>query len=179
MTKLTLTPVSDDDFPVEVREKLIGNVLNVHRMMAHSPRLMEASADFRNFIVKTSGLGDRNREILILRTAYLLKSEYEWAHHVKRGMDAGISEREIAQIKHRHPSLDGWSDGGRTLIRLVDEVLGEDAIVSEDVSDQLIKTIGEDGLMEAIFTIGFYRTLGTVLKSYDVPLDEGILPASL
>ncbi|MCB0031360.1 MAG: carboxymuconolactone decarboxylase family protein, partial [Anaerolineales bacterium] len=77
-----LQPSSEENWPEGIRAALQGPVLNIHRMMAHSPELLRQSAPLRNYLVAGSTLTGRQRELLILRTAHLIGSEYEWSHHV-------------------------------------------------------------------------------------------------
>ena len=176
--KKSLSPV-DDHQMAEIGAALNGPILNIHRMLAHSPTLLSRSAPLRNYLVKESALTDRQREILILRTAFRLNSEYEWAHHVVRGRAAGLTADEIEQTKvNRGPNSERyptWSDDEGSLLALVDEMI-DDYKLSQYTTEALLKNVGNAGLLDAIFTVGFYLTLGTVLKTFDVPLDDAIRP---
>ena len=167
----TLLPLVPED---DITANLTGKILNIHRLIAHSPNLLNASAPLRNYLVKNSRLTDRQRELLILRTAHRLQSEYEWEHHVIRGKAAGLSDAEIERTKLA-PDAEGWLEEESTLLRLVDEMRDEQ-MLSVDTVRALLAAIGEDGIIDAVFTIGFYLTLGTLLKTFAVPLDESITP---
>ena len=49
-----------------------------------------------------STLSARERELLILRTAWLRRSEYEYIQHVILGLRAGLTEEEIANFPHKN-----------------------------------------------------------------------------
>jgi len=148
---------------------LTGKILNVHRLIAHSPDLLDASAPLRNYLVKESALSDRQRELLILRTAHNLQSDYEWAHHVVRGRAAGLSDEEIERVRTK-PDAVGWTAEETALLHLADEMCREH-ILSVEIVQILLASLGDNGVIDAIFTVGFYLTLGTLLKTFDVPID--------
>ena len=52
-------------------------------------------------------LSPRHREILILRTAWLCRSEYVWAHHVATAKKIGLANDEIGRIAEG-PNARGW-----------------------------------------------------------------------
>ena len=76
-----------------VLASLPGN--NVFQTLAHAdaafPPLMALTASLWN----DAALGQRQRELAILRTARLLDSDYEWMHHVEVARMVGIDERAI------------------------------------------------------------------------------------
>ena len=163
-TLLSLIPAE------EISVNLTGKILNIHRLTAHSPDLLDASASLRNYLVKESSLTDRQREILILRAAYIMQSEYEWTHHVVRGRAAGLSDGEIARVRTGADAA-GWTEEEGAVLRLVDEMYAEQ-MLSVETTRQLLAGIGESGVIDAVFTVGYYITLGTLLKTFAVPLDE-------
>lgn len=169
-TESTLQPRPEDEWPEGIRSLLQGPVLNIHRMLAHSPELLRQSAPLRNYLVAGSSLAPRQRELLILRTAHLIGSDYEWTHHVVRGQAAGLTAEEIERVKDG-ARADGWDVTERALLRLADEMRSAQEITASTAA-QIEEDIGPAGLIDAIFTIGFYLTLGTILKSFNVPIDE-------
>ena len=165
-----LQPSSEENWPEGIRAVLQGPVLNIHRMMAHSPELLRQSAPLRNYLVAGSTLTGRQRELLILRTAHLIGSEYEWSHHVVRGQAAGLTPEEIERVKEGARAA-GWNMTEKALLRLADEMRAAQEITTSTAA-QLHEDMGPAALIDAIFTVGFYLTLGTILKSFNVPIDE-------
>src|SRR5688572_22523503 len=60
----------------------------------HLP-LVKGIMPFAVYITRDSMLSPRQRELLILRTAWLCRSEYLWAHHTVAARAAGLSREEI------------------------------------------------------------------------------------
>ena len=166
-----MLPLKSDS---EITANLTGNILNIHRLIAHSPQLINASAEMRNYLVRDSALTERQRELLILRTGHLAQSAYEWAHHVVRGRAAGLSDAEINRVKEGG-SVAEWTGQERALLNMVDEMHSKQQL-SAETTKHLLTDLGPAGIIDAVFTVGYYLTLGTLLNTFDVPIDEQITP---
>ena len=66
--------------------------------------------------------------------------------------------------------MSGWNVTEKALLRLADEMRAAQEITIATATP-LHEDVGPAGLIDAIFTVGFYLTLGTILKSFNVPLD--------
>src|SRR5207247_4083857 len=82
---------------------------------------------FNGHILMATTLTERQRELLVLRTAALRSCGYEWMQHVFVGRDAGLDDEEISRIAFG-PDAPFWSDLESAMLRAVDELVGEGAI---------------------------------------------------
>ena len=169
-TRQNLLPLVDQ---IDPATGLTGKVLNVHRAVANSPQLLAASAPMRNYLVKESHLTKRQREVIILRTAYRLGSTYEITHHLVRGRAAGLSDEEMDALGKMPVTALPAAD--LTLVQLVDDMIDAHQL-GVDTAQDAIRLLGRDGTIDAIYTVGFYVTLGTILETFAVPLDDAIEP---
>lgn len=166
---MTLAPLSDDDWPQAIRDLNAGfaGALNVYRVMAHHPALLRAWAPLRQHVVKDTALGPERSEIVILRVGVRLGSSYEWAHHVSRARSLGMSDERIAAVLRMPEGEDGM------LVRAVDAILDEHRL-PEKLEAELADAIGRAAVFDLIATVGFYSVLGTILMTYDVPVDDAV-----
>ena len=115
----------------------------------------------------------RDKELLILRTAWLSRGDYIWGRHNVMGQGAGLTEEEILRIT-TGPDAPGWDEFETALLRAADELH-----VSRFVSDETWAALGEryseDELREVVLIVGnytqlamFQNTLGAQLPP-DVP----------
>ena len=75
-------------------------VLNIFRTLAHAPKAFKRFMAWGGYILSdANSLSPRDRELVILRAGFNWKSGYEWAQHVRIGLDCGLTEVEIARIK--------------------------------------------------------------------------------
>ena len=106
-----------------------GRATNALRVYLHHPVLAENILPFERYIASESTLEPRHRELLILRTAWLARSEYVWAQHADLARKAGINNDELTRIA-RGPDAPGWKPFESVLLRTVDELL-VDSFVSD------------------------------------------------
>ena len=146
--------------------------INIIRTLAHHPTLAEAWTTFASYVLGDNTLPPRDRELLILRIGYLLGAEYEWGHHSRIGRRAGLTDEEILRIT-RGPEATGWSSFDRALVRAVDELHG-DAEISDRTWAELAARYDTKQLMDVVFTVGQYNLVSMALKTFRVPMDDGI-----
>lgn len=172
-TKL-LAPIADAEWPREL-EALRGGFaseLNVYRVMAHHPALLQAWTSLRNHVTHGSTLSARWRELAILRTAWFIDSRYEWIHHVARGRAAGLTDPEIAAVGHSDPPSD-FGGGDIALLKTTDALLRGLGLSDLQV-DVATEYMSAQQLLDLMATVGMYLTLGFLLKSFRTPLEERI-----
>jgi len=116
-----------------------------------------------------SSLPERDKEIIILRCAWLCKSEYLWDHHMfGPAKKAGISKEDIENIMSspKFKERDTF-----TLISSVDE-LYSNAILSNETWNSLTQQYSLFQLMDLVFTIGLYIQLATVFNTLKIQNEE-------
>jgi len=110
----------------------------------------------------------RERELLILRTAWLSKAVYEWRHHVAIGRRAGLGDEEILAIAGLREG--DWSERERLLLAAVDELhAGQE--IGETTWRGLADLLTEEQLIELPMMVGHYVLLAGLLRSLRVPLE--------
>ena len=82
------------DLPPEYQE-LLNRSINVTRALVHSPKAARKFGALGNYIRHGSTLDSRLSEMAIIQVGYLTRQPYEYSHHVKIGMDMGVSEDDI------------------------------------------------------------------------------------
>ena len=149
-----------------------GPVFNVFGTMLHHPGLFRRWLPFANHILGKSTISIRDREVLILRTAWVVQSEYEWGQHVVIARNAGMSEDEIAMARTGSGTA-GIDERDRLLLTATDELL-DDAFVSDATWAGLTEYYDTRQLMDMVFTVGQYNMLAMGLNSFGVERDAGV-----
>ena len=75
-----------------------GRVGNALSTLLHVPELAEAVMRFGRFLDQESALEPRHRSLLLLRTAWLTHSEYQWSVFASSGREAGLTDVELRRI---------------------------------------------------------------------------------
>ena len=113
----------------------------------------------------------RERELLILRTGWNCRSEYEWAQHVVIGRSVGLTDEEIVRIP-TGPGGD-WNQFDSTVLQAADE-LHEDWCISDATWSELARVYDMQQLIELPMLVGHYHMVAMTLNSLGVQLDLGL-----
>lgn len=141
-----------------------GNLLAT---LARHPKLTKAFLRFNLHLLYSSSLSPRLRELAILRVAHLTGCEYEWRHHVRMGLDEGLTDAVIDGIQ-RGEASDGLD---RAVLQAVNE-LQDKATVSDTTWAALSEHLDEHQLMDLVFTIGCYGGLAMAINTFGVEPDS-------
>jgi 4-carboxymuconolactone decarboxylase len=115
----------------------------------------------------------RDRELAILRIAWLSRAPFEWGSHVKIGKRNGITSEEIERLIEGS-SAPGWSKRDRAIIRAVEE-LHTDSMITDDTWSDLQAVYNDKKLIELVILAGQYKTVAYYQNSLRLPLPKGNL----
>jgi len=176
LPKPRIQPLQKDELTTEQREllDLLGQAahLNVFKTLIRCPKLFQRILALAGYVHQESALPSRDRELLILRIAWLCQAEYEWSHHAISGKQAGLTDQEILRIT-KGPNAEGWNPFDASLLQAVDE-LHKNAFISNSTWVALAEQYTEQQLMDLIFAVGTYNLVSMALNSFGVQLDEGV-----
>lgn len=144
-------------------------VLNVSKMALHVPdALWLAQAELGRVASTSAEIDPRLREIVIIRLAHLMDSEYELFHHRSIARHVGVSDAEIAALEGGDLSLFGPAD--RAMIDYASEVL-----LHVSPSDETLAAVrahfADSTLFEVIAMMGSYMITARVAAVGGVELD--------
>lgn len=182
MTAESTRPVRVPPLPVDGRDEMTAALLlhatrtprevNIYSTVVRNPRLFRPWIDLAHELLLRGQLARRTKELLIMRTSWRSHCEYEWAQHRRLGMQAGLTERDVAAVA-AGPDDAHWSASESALLRAVDE-LEDDATVSDSTWAELSEVWQEQELIEIVMTVGTYRLTAGLLNALGVPLDAGL-----
>jgi hypothetical protein len=109
--------------------------------------------------------------MVILRTAWLVRSPFEWGEHVAYGKRLGLTGEEIERITQGSCAA-GWNEHDRAVLRGVEELLGDYA-VSDQTWATLAKSWSEPQLMELPGLVGSYTLTAMLYNTLRFGLLEG------
>ena len=171
-----IDPADTQSLEGEARDLLnavsLGPAVNIFRTLANHPKLFKRWLVFANHILFKSTLPARDRELVILRTGWRCRAEYEWGQHVIIGRATGLTDEELRRLT-LGPDGPGWDPFDATLLRAADE-LHDDQVVSDATWRALGERYSEEQLMDLVFTIGQYTLVSMALNSFGVQLDPGV-----
>jgi alkylhydroperoxidase family enzyme len=166
--------VPNAEFEPVLRERLAelwGKPVNLYRALGNHPALTAAWTEFANAIRHDSRTPRALRELMILRTAQIARSEYEWAHHLRMARSAKVSEAKIA-------ALAGWRTSQafdakeRAALALTEAVM--DCDVTDAVHAEVKRHFSDAEFVELSLTAGFYAMVSRMLNAMRVELDADV-----
>ena len=146
-----------------------GTDLNIFATLAHHPKLLKRWSAFGGTLLFSGQLPHRDRELLILRTAWLCGAEYEWGQHVLIGRAAGLTDAEIERVPGKGISGE-WGPLEQALLRAADE-LHEGSRISDPTWEVLAGDYDYQQLIEVCMVVGQYHMVAFTLNSLGVELE--------
>ena len=148
-----------------------GN-LNVYRALANAEKVFTGWMLAGRAALTSPVLPIRLRELVVLRTAYLMDCPYELGQHRDVARTAGLSSDEIDAIT----SESDWQAGhfnvtDTAVLQLTTELLTTRG-VSATVLDRVHQALGSEATVEVLMVINRYSGLALMLNALEVDLDE-------
>jgi alkylhydroperoxidase family enzyme len=147
-----------------------GRSYQFMRVISINRRLFRPFLAFNARLMPLGKLERRETEALILRTAWLCGSKYEWTQHNAIGRRAGLSAEQIEAIA-TDPQSDLLDESTLLLLPIVPELL-EDHAVSEETFEALARRFQPAQILEAVMLVGNYAMLAGALNSFGAPLES-------
>jgi 4-carboxymuconolactone decarboxylase len=176
-----IPPLTTAEADAEARELLAqaggpaAGATNIFATLVRHPGLFRRWMPFGGKLL-AGKLPARDRELLILRTGWNCRSDYEWAQHVRIARRAGLSDDEIARVQDG-PEAPGWSDLDALLLLAADE-LHADACLSDATWAALAGHYDEKQLIELPMLVGHYHLVAFTLNSLGVQVEDDVAAAS-
>ncbi|GAA3833837.1 carboxymuconolactone decarboxylase family protein [Nocardioides panacisoli] len=144
----------------------------VFRTLGRHRRLFWGWLHFAGRLMPGGRLARREAELVILRVAARLGSQYELVQHRRLGRRAGLDATEVAAVEDTAAELPAsLTDREQLLLRAADELLAD-----QDLSDVLWAELGrlldEKERIELVLLVGHYAMLATVLQTLRVQPDR-------
>ena len=147
--------------------------LNLRRALVHDPKLFVAFQAMAQTVLFKGSLPEREREIAIMRTGVLTRSEYEWGMHVSIYAErCGLTDQQVDDLTADDIRQELWTPRERLIVRMVDE-LHQYSTISDATWNELRSNWPHDEIVQLVMASGFYHMAAFFLNSMAVPLEEG------
>lgn len=139
---------------------------NIFRTMANNPSVWRSYLRLGNGLWSGCGLDVPTRELVILRTAILQHSAYEWHQHVRIGRQTGLSDARIVGLHHWRAST-LYSAAEQAILAYVD-ALGASDHPPADVHDSLAAHFPAATVVGVNLLVGYYVMTAKFLGAMEV-----------
>jgi alkylhydroperoxidase family enzyme len=144
-----------------------GRLINIYRLMLHSPALASAWFDLNQAVRYGTEIDGQSRELAIIRVAILNDVEYvQRAHGPAYALKEGLTAEQVSAIANWQGS-NLFSEPQRALLAYTDAMTRE-IDVSEAAVKELREHFSERQTVELTMLIGAYNMLTRFLKALRV-----------
>ncbi len=154
---------------IEATSRGLG-VLNVFKVMAHSPELMRSWWQMMIVLLTRLELNPRLRELAILRLFQVTSVAYGFAHHVRLGKDVGLTDEEIADLGS-YAQSGRFSELEKLVLRYTDAVTKLDD-GAPSVAGELSAYLSEREVVELTFCIANWNLMAKLLMPLEIELES-------
>jgi alkylhydroperoxidase family enzyme len=166
VSSIPLAPLPDD---VAERVAALGaHQVNLYRALAHAPGLLRAWMDFAWLLRGHTATSRRLRELMILRTAQLHHSPYEWHQHRRMAAEEGVPETQVAELEMWRTST-AFDECEKAALALTDAIVEGDT--TPEIIAELDRHFGHEQRVELTVTAAFYAMVPRILDSLGVPIE--------
>lgn len=172
---VALIPYADED-PLDDRvRRLVARLpephINLFTMLANAPALAAPTLRLGEAILTRSDIDPVLRELVILHSARLTGTEYEWVQHEAIARLIGVGDEKIRAIE-RGEIDDGMFERRESLaLRFVGQLLPGGTPEPELVA-QVTSALGRAELIELLIVAGYYAMLGGVMRAVQLDIDS-------
>jgi alkylhydroperoxidase family enzyme len=161
------------DAPAAELAASLANLPEIIRTMLRHPQLFARLTDVGIQLLSKGALPARERELAILRIAWLCKAPYEWGEHVLVAKRVGVTGAEIERVIVGSRA-EGWREHDAAVLRATEELHAE-AMISDATWAILSKAYDERQLIELPILIGQYQAVAYYQNSLRLRLHDGNL----
>ncbi len=144
--------------------------LNIFRLLANNAPLWRSYLRMGNGLWEQCGLDIQTRELVILRTAILHHSIYEWHQHVRIGRQAGLTDDRIVAL-HQWRTSDLFTDSEMALLGYIDAVAASDH-PADAVHNALAAHFDPSTIVGINLLTGFYAMTAKFLGAMEAETED-------
>jgi 4-carboxymuconolactone decarboxylase len=137
----------------------------------HTPKIGDAAQAVGDLLRFQGELPGALRELAILVVARHWRADYEWFAHARIGLNEGMSEQAVDDIKHARCPADA-SDTERAVYEFSRE-LQEQHHLSDTTYDAARALLGDSQTAELVCLLGYYGLVSMTLNTFQVELPDG------
>ena len=153
-----------------IRSRRGGTLLNLDRMLLHSPPLARGWNAFLGALRSELGLQPRLRELVTCAIAALNGAGYELHHHAPLLLRAGGSQAQLAALERADVDDPAFDPAERAVLRLVAEVTRE-VSVRDSTFSGVLGHLGERATIELVALAAAYNMVSRFLRALEIEIE--------
>jgi alkylhydroperoxidase family enzyme len=149
--------------------------LSVFQVLLRNPKVGKVLQDMLTALLWQGELDGRLRELVIMRLGWVTGSVYEWTQHWRVATGMGISADDLVGVRDWR-SYAGFGPAERAVLAATDKTLETGTISAATWTECERHVGGPTELIELVVAIGNWRLFSSLLRSLEIPLEDGVDP---
>ena len=146
-----------------------AKTLNVVQMIAGADDMYSATVGLVRAVFQAEGVDPQLRQMIILRSAKVLNSPYEWQANVTLSLNNGLTREHIEAAANDGP-VEGIAPDFVLACRATDELLGTGTL-TDGTLQSLLDRHGNTTTRKIILIIAWFSLLSLFLNGCRVPME--------
>lgn len=146
-----------------------GSLPDVSLITLRHPALFRCQMQMGIELAGRGSIDPRDRELAVMRIAWLCRAPFEWSEHVVIGKKFGLTGEEVERVT-QGSSAPGWSARDAAILRGVEELIG-DHCLSDATWETLSAFWDEKQMLEFPMLVGSYTMTAMQQNTLRVPLN--------
>ena len=164
-----------EDLPDDQRA-LLDRPANLFRAVVDSPGALRNLFRLGGWIREQSTLDPRLRELAILQVGYVTATAYEWSHHLKIGLSAGVTADDVVALVEESEGRDrGLPPLDRAGLQAAREMT-VDVKITEATFAELGEALSTEHVVDLCMVIGFYNLIVRLLHTLEIDVEPEYEP---
>lgn len=146
-----------------------GEVINLHLTLGHAPKIAKARRSLSGALRRDAATPRVLRELVIMRTAQIVRSDYEMNQHIPMALKSGLSQQQLDEIADwRKSKL--FDERQRALLAYVEQLLaGGD--VDDATFAELARHFSPQEIIEVSVTATNYYGTGLLTRALKIEVE--------
>ncbi len=148
--------------------------LSVFQIALKNPRVAQALNGMLHNLLIVGEFDGRLRELVIMRIGWATGAVYEWTQHWRVATGMKIAESDLLGVRDWQ-NYAGFGQPERAVLAATDDSLAT-GVISDESWAECAEAFDETALIELVAIIANWTLFSNLLRSLDVPLEEGVAP---
>ncbi|MDQ3260067.1 MAG: carboxymuconolactone decarboxylase family protein [Pseudomonadota bacterium] len=153
---------------VRIKDERGGRLLNLYRMLLHSPPLADGWRALMTAIRQHATVPGRMRELVILHIAVINRADYEFRAHVPFALKEGITQAQIDALQAG--KIEGLSAAERAVLAFA-RAMTIDVRVPDPLFDDVRRKLNSRQLVELTALIAAYNMVSRFVEALQIDHD--------
>ena len=175
VSRLPALPLPPDPITQEMFDEQMsrgGHILNMHLVNAHAPKIARARRHVTYALRNECKASRKIREMVIVRTASIVKQQYEINHHIPLSLAAGVTHEQLDALQGDWKARRAiFSAAEAAAIDYIDCLIERRGDIPDAVFDEFAKHYSPQEILELTHTSNNYYGTGVFIRAMKIELD--------